>query len=349
MRAQIDELFSKIFKGPFFWAKDSLIRTLILFTGIYIFLFPIAEWMQGVIRNLPIQELFISSYSAIVNNLTPVEYILFCLILITLIFVGYLIYEIRRNKIVVDNFKNGLNLWSIPFNSGWSTERCTDANGNMLTVEGYSNAGILKATHNWYDYHFSFYTKIPESGSRRMMFVVRADNSSNGVAFELTKNSLTPYLLNGGRLILDEHNKNDLSLILNEGTWIKISVDVIGNDVEILAGEGNKIHYKLPTLTATVEETTLNQLGSSLTLQHIRESDQKWHSSIKRAIDLNSEVNKETNPQIKKEKMDQAEAAWNAIPKNTTQISLEYSKGTVGFMGTGQSKFCIRNVSVKRI
>lgn len=339
MQNQLDSLLSTIFKTPFFWAKDNFFRIGILLVLIYVFVLPLIQSFQTFVKRIDYFSVGNSIWLYILETFNVFVYGLILILSVLVIGLLYVILELKKSKSIQDNFDHGLNLWNIPYNAGWGIQKCSDANGNMLVVSQSNSVGILKPSHSWYDYEFSFYTKF--KSSNRIKLAIRAENGSNAVIFDLTKNSLTPYILYNGKLILDERHKSPFSILLTGDSWMKVRLTVVGNEVEFQAGYGNKVYYKIPTLSITVEKGVLDDFVSTPTLEQLHESNKKWRSAIDKFLSITAEG--QDPPQEEYDK------AYQAIPQNTELVTFDYSKGTVGFMAHEKEKLFIRKVVVKKI
>lgn len=345
MGRDISSLTNQLTEKVVLWAKESIFRVFIVLFVVYIVFFPIAQYLQELIRSLPYFSSLLILSVFIQRNFTLQNLLILLFIMILL-----LLYLILRRKIestvkIGEEFKNDLNAWGLPLNSSWVRQKCKDYLGNMLRVSNSVMPGTLKETYSWYDYEMSFWVKMDENVNKGFGFAVRVEDSSKAIIFQITHNRFVPFLLQNGSLIRDEDNEEDLTLMLDEQEWAKVKVIVKGNLVEININ-GNKIIYKIPSGSYNVESFYVS--GYEITLREIKRRDGENKSRINQLLEQNKEIEDMPEGEAKTEARNKFSDELTKLPA-TTRVILDYQKGAVGFRTEMNQTSYYRKLFVRKI
>lgn len=342
-------LISKIFRGIYLWAKESFLKSLLIVGVIWIFIVPLLQYLQTLVRKFPYSSSFFLLWGFIQTSIGIKGLLLLEVMLFFLLALLRLGREIQKTKNIKDDFERGLNKWSIPINSGWTIQECDDAPGKMLSITDSRYPGTLKDAYGWYDYEITFLVKLPkkEEDKKKQIFAVtiRSENNLNGVMFQLTTTHFRPHLIYNGTFILDEKNFEKLPTILKDDTWIKVTILVTGNIVEINL-LNYKLFYKIPSVTYNVRNSLLAQDTSITSLEDSdREIETYLNDSLKKLrkfVDTPRD-----NAEERKKAWEEYLQADSSIPPYT-KVTIEYPKGSLGFRAHGNEQAYFRNVSIRK-
>lgn len=339
-------LNERLLKNLILWAKESYLRTLLVFLTLLIIGIPLIQYLQNEVKKIP--TLLLSVSNTVVtfanNNLSIPDYF-FLITIIALFFIILVIYKkLEKTKIITDSFNRQLNGWAIPLGSGWTIQPCTDALGYMLSVTNSIFPGILKEAFGWYDYEITFLTKINskvKAGRQNFSVIVRSENNFNGVMLQVTSTHLRPHLLYNGTYILDTEKDEQLPTVLPSSVWIPVKILVVGNNIDLWI-YNHKLNYKIPTKIYDVENTLLTS-GQTLTINKLEESKRKIENRWMKLV----EINKMPSSQNKFSEQDKLVKDLTDNP--SSKVLLEFQKGSVGFREWGEEHAYFRNLKVKKI
>jgi hypothetical protein len=341
---EIKVIYSKIFKNISLWASQSFARSVLIILILVIFGIPFIEYLQGLVKNFPYTStgLFISSFLQKTFNVEL--YIIGGAFIIVGIVLYWMYRQLTYTKIINDNFKGGLNAWAIPLGASWTTQRCEDKLGKMLTVTNSTIPATLKGAYWWYDYEITFEAKIEgESPPHRQNFtiVIRSENNFNGIMLQITKTHMRPHFIYQGTFIIDNEASQLLPTTLRENEWIKVKMTVKGNIVDIYIND-YQLRYNIPTKIFSVENNIMSK--GTITLEEIQTSDSDIKSKQRRIGEILSMPPSAARDQA----VQTIESIANTIPPYSN-IILEYQKGSVGFRESGEEKAHFREFKAKRI
>lgn len=349
MEKPLLDLIDKVLHDVILWAKESILRSLLVIILFLVLLVPLIEYLQDVIRSIPYPQLFINARNFITGNISPQTGFLLFLLFYILINQYFLKREIQKTRTIVENFEKGLNGWNIPLGAGWAIQNGIECLGKMLSVTNTYFFGTLKETYSWYDYQIAFQARfdgsIPEN-SHRLGIVIRAENNLNGIMLQITPNEFIPHFLYDGTFIVDSANSEKLSTILPTNQWITFKISVSGNQVDLKINEYSLI-YKIPIHSYSVASgffTGYNTFDLKDLEKNNAENEEKW----KDIWDRLDKADKIPNEEKKQEQRNQIIAEISSLPPRT-KVSLEYHRGAVGFRSSGNEKTYIRNLKVTKI
>jgi hypothetical protein len=347
MDNEISHLFSNIFRYLYLWAKESYLRTIIVLAVIYIVIFPALSYLQDSVKNIAYKSIFNSILWFFNKFFTIPDYIFLTTLLIIILFLVLIYLKLKNTTEIKEYFQKGLNAWSIPTGSGWTTQKCTNELGYMLSVTNSGYPGILKDIYGWYDYEISFLAKISDKNETpNFSIIVRSENNFNGIMFQVTKTHFLPHILYNGTFILDKDKYEQLPTVLNTNEWIPVKIIVKGNNVDMWI-YNYKLQYRILSKVYNVENRLLGNNPPSL--QEIELSNTLIQEAIQKVIDEINRVSQMPDGAEKnKEFSSISDHAQENIPANT-RIVLEYQKGSIGFRAFGNEHTCIRKLKIKRI
>jgi len=344
------QLCSKLLKKPFLWAKDNSIRAGIVILLVLIILVPWIEMLQDLIKGLP--------YSIIFNNIFNffykiplLWYLVAILFILFFIWIRHLSKEVRKTSLIEDKLNDAtFNKWSIPLDSGWTIQKCEDFDesklGNMLSVTNSEYSGTLKGAYGWYDYEFSFLTKIDkdiDGKNQNFSVVVRSEDNLNGVMLQITKTHLYPHLLFNGSFIKDTDSDAKLPTVLKEGNWYKVKIKVTGNNIDIYI-DNYQVRYKIPNKILTVENRFLRKTSTLRELIRSDEDIKSKESDAYKLLDTFYSLPKDQRTEEKREEMNQK---FKDIPPST-KVVLDFQKGSVGFRESGPEHAYFKDIMIKK-
>jgi hypothetical protein len=347
MENEIKQLSSKIFHNVFLWASESVSKSFLVVTLIFVFGIPLIGFLQGLVRSFP----YIAAVTDIINFLSSISMAEFLALLAFFLLVLWLIHiskELRKTYYIEDNFKlPDLNKWSIPLNAGWTIQKCEDASGYMLSVTNSEYPGTLKGAYGWYDYELNFLVKIESEvieSNQNFSVAVRSDNNLNGVMLQITRTHMKPHLLFNGTYIRDTENDIQLPTILKTNIWHKVRIRVVGGNIELII-DNYKVSYKIPTKVLNVEN---QKLSRTTTMRDVVESNRKIESLQKDLYELFDAAQKMPEGDEKKNAFGKIDESVNKMPA-FAKVVLEYQKGSIGFRESGSEHAYFRKVMVKKL
>ena len=220
----------------------------------------------------------------------------------------------------------------------------------MLSVSNSYFPGILKAAYGWYDYEISFQAKmssnVPDE-RQNISFVVRSENSLNGILFQISKENFNPFLLYNETLIFDEERSSHLRTVLRPDVWIPVKIIVKGNNVDISV-DNYHVEYRIVTKVFNAVENNLLVRGSAPTLRQIVDSNTRIQTMQSEIISKVTGIDSIVNEEEKRTAWAEVSADIAKIPPST-RVILEYQKGSVGFRQADVENTFFRNLTVKRI
>ena len=329
-------IYSKIFKNISIWASQTYKRSLIMVFFLLVLGVPLIVYLQSLVTNFKYIVVSLAIFSFLQKTFNLSNY----LIGIGFLIVGIILYKIFRminnTRVIKDNFGNGLNGWAVPLDASWTTQRCIDKLGKMLSVTNSDYPGILKEAYWWYDYEISFETKIEKTHrSQNFTVVIRSESNFDGVMLQITRTHLRPHFIYNGTFIRDAEAEEQLPTILPLDEWIKVKLIVKGKDVDMYI-DGYKLQYKIPTKVFEVTNDILSR--GSVTIDDL-EDNQKELTTIKDILSM---------PESPAKVVAMQTISATSIPPYS-KIILEYQKGSVGFREAGREKAHFRDFEIKRI
>lgn len=347
MGSDLTSLTGKFTSKVALWAKESYLRVFVVLFIIYVLIFPLAEYLQGIIKRIPYLYLLTIISNFVYKELSIKDLLFLLFFLLFLLGFLRLRSKLSENVKIMEEFKYELTNWSIPLYAKWVRQKCKDFWGNMLRIESSLFPGTLKGAYSWYDYEMSFFVKGEEKkDSSEFGFAVRVEDSSNAVIFQVTNNKVIPYLLYNGTFIHDIDNEEELPMVLDEDEWVKVKAIVKGNLVEINIG-GNKIIYKIPSESYNVDNILLSGFRNP-TLREIRRKDQERSDKLNQLIQRSDKIDSMQEGPEKENAHRQWSIDINNLPA-TTRITLDYQKGSIGLRTELKQIAYYRKLTVKKI
>lgn len=348
MGNEISSLTNRFTSVIVLWAKESYIRiALVLFIS-YVLLFPLAQYFQDLIKKIPYWYLLTSFTNFIYETLSLKDLILLLVLLLLLLGYLFLWRKFTETINIEDEFKYELTNWSIPLYSSWVRQKCKDYWGNMLRIKNSKFPGTLKGAYSWYDYEMSFSAKMDSVDQQKGFgFAVRIEDSSNAIIFQITNNKFIPFLLYNGTLIRDTDNEEDLPVILDENEWSRVKVLVKGNIVEINIRGSNKFIYKIPAESFNVPNILMAGF-SNPNLSELRQKHQEQRAKLSQLLDRDTQINKMPEGPDKEVAKQQWNNDLSQLPQ-TTRITFDYQKGSVGLRTDDNQVSYYRKLTVKKI
>ncbi len=343
-------LFSKAFNTFSLWARQSTTRSIITILLAIIVGFPLIEWMQNLVRNIPYFQI-IANLLTFLLKVSPTTY----LIIFGYMFLCFWVYSLhvkyKKDRIISDSFNKDLNRWSVPHGSGWTIQESIGKFGKlgkMLSVTNSPYPGVLKDAYHWYDYELNFLARIAEDVRHKykqnFTFVVRAEDNYNGIMFQITKTHINPHLLYNSTYIRDTENNMQLPTILKPGIWMKVKVIVVGNLIDIYIDDF-KLSYKVPSkIIAYVRKDLLTKTPELKDLQGRSEM-------IEKVINEFVSTKQWDESPAKEEALEKLDAQVNEITASGPydKVVLEYQKGSVGFRESGEEHAFIKDFKLSKM
>lgn len=349
---EIKSLFSKVLRYLSVWGSDSFFKSAIILFLIFIVGWPLIQFFQSLVWNYPYLKT-INNIKLFLFEIKTSTYLIIFLFLLCFFFIYKLYIKYKDTKIVKDNFTKGLSRWAIPQGSGWTIQESIDYEklGKMLSVSNSFFPGILKEAYTWYDYNMEFKILIPkeiDENNQNFSFIVRAEDNYNGIMFQVSKTYLQPYLLYDSAYIRDGDNYLPLPTILKTNTWINVKVRVSGDEITLFINDF-KLNYKIHSyIFSFVRKDLLSQ--QPINLSDLKKSTEEMESAIKGLTDaqkLTDNVRKRFEIKKAQEKLDKYIEA--AGPTGFAKVIIEYQKGTVGFVESGNEKIYVKDFILKKI
>ncbi len=341
---EVKILFSKVFKNIGLWASQSYTRALFVLLILTIFGIPLIGYLQKLVNEFPYAKTANSIVGFFQTNFKSIDYLLTGLFLLYGFSIYYIYRQFVNSKVIKEDFGAGLNNWAIPMDSSWTTQKCGDTLGKMLSVTNSAYPGTLKGAYGWYDYEISFWAKIDKDTHKdrqNFSLAIRSESNFNGIMLQITKSHIRPHFLYNGTFIVDNENTQQLPTILKPNEWIKVKVFVQGNNVDIFIDD-YKVQYKIPTKVFDVENKVMSK--GTISLEEIEES----HNQIKAKHNQVLDILAMPESPARDEAIKTIEPIMNSIPP-FTRVIFEYQKGSIGFRESGSECAHFRDLRVKKI
>lgn len=348
MENEIKQLSSNLFHKIYLWATESIFKSFLVIVGFFIFGVPLVGYLQDLVRKFPYLYVFNCITWFLINKVSLVGYLIIIVFIFILFWLLHLSKELKKTYLIEDSLNEAnLNKWSIPLGCGWTVQKCENVLGNMLSVTNSGYPGTLKGAYGWYDYEFSFLSKIDKDvpkENQNFSVVVRSENNLNGVMLQIGKTHLRPHLLFNGSYIRDTESDTQLPTVLKEDTWYKIKIKVTGNNIDVSV-DNYKINYKIPTKVLNNVDNRL--LSKTSTLKDLDVSDRDFKTKQDAIFKLYDQAFTMQKGADKDTKIAEANKQYSDLPQST-KVVLEFQKGSVGFRESGVEQAYFRNVLVKK-
>ncbi len=347
MQKEFESLFKKIFNPIIIRVKESWPKSLFFLGFIYVVVVPFLNYIQRLVVEFPYDETLVSIVNFVRSNFRVFDYVVTIFIIFISGALVYLAGQLKKTRVIKEKFDKNLNRWSIPTKSAWTIQECEDKPGKMLSVTNSREPGTLKEIYGWFDYEITllFKMKAIKKNKKGASFsiLVRSENNSNGILLQLNTEKFKQFILHDGVYIQDG-NGSRLPSVLETDKWYPVKISVFGDNIDVRVAGYKLQQYAIRTKTFTVEKSVFKRQerkGEAIMLERIISSDQK----IKKALDkwIRLYRNKNEKGKTKEEK------AWEKYSKiDSSQLTFEYQKGTVGFRAIDEQQTFIKDLIVNK-
>ncbi len=353
MYKELETLYERVLKPIVIRIKESWVKSVIFIILIYVVVMPLLDATKYFFITYPYGKTYNSIILLLKTNLRIYDYFTSGYFVLSLGLFFYFFKQLQKATIFRENFKKELNSWSIPTDSAWTIQKCSDKPGKMLSVTNSAQAGTLKEIYQWFDYEITLLFKMKGVAvgevAKDCSVLVRAENNSNGILMKITTEEFQPYILFNGSYILDDDNVKRLPTVLETDVWHPLKISVKGDNVDITVA-GYKLHqYRIQTKNFFVEEKIINKIGS-LRLKEIIESDLNINGFLNKWYGALDDWRNEKNEEEKRRLGIVQEEAWQEYKKIKYQkITFEYQKGSIGFRAVDLQQTYFKDLVVKKI